>query len=44
MAFEFYFSISRTAVEIVAAAVVASAVVYLAKELMDEEDEKALEN
>lgn len=38
MAFELYFSISRTAVEILAIAVVAGAGIYIVNDLMDKEE------
>ena len=40
MAFELYFNVSKTAVEILAVAAVAAAGVYIARDLMKEEEEE----
>ena len=40
MAFELYFNVSKTAIEILAIATVAAAGVYIAKDLMKEEEEE----
>lgn len=44
MAFELYFSVSRTAVEILAICAVTAAGVYLVKDLMGDEDKEPVIN
>lgn len=44
MAFELYFSVSRTAVELLTLAVITVGVVYVAKDLLDEEEKNPVVN